>query len=68
MQRHKKARLQFARRYLSKPQSLWENVLWTDETKVEPFSKAFHSTVWDEAYKEKNMVPTVKYRGGSKMA
>ena len=69
-QRQKKARLQFARTYLSRPQSFWENVLWTDETKVELFSKALNSTVyrkWNEAYKEKNTVPTVKYVGGSKM-
>ena len=69
-QRHEEARLQFARTYPSKPQSLWENVLWTDETKVELFSKACHSTVyrkWIEAYKEKYMVPTVEYVGGSKM-
>ena len=69
-QRHKKAKLQFGRTHLSKPQSFWENVLWTDETKVELFSKARHSTVYrklNEAYKEKNTVPTVKYGGGSKM-
>ena len=55
--RHKKARLHFARTYLSKPQSLWENVLWTDETQVELFSKARHSAVYrkqNEAYEEKN--------------
>lgn len=69
-QRHKKARLQFAKMYLSKPKSFWENVLWTDETKIELFGKAHHSTVYrkrNEAYKEKNTVPTVKYGGGSKM-
>uniref|UniRef100_A0A8C5PSH6 Transposase n=1 Tax=Leptobrachium leishanense TaxID=445787 RepID=A0A8C5PSH6_9ANUR len=69
-QRHKKARLQFAKMYLSKPKSFWENVLWTDETKIELFGKAHHSTVYrkqNEAYKEKNTVPTVKYGGGSMM-
>uniref|UniRef100_A0A8C5PHJ1 Transposase n=1 Tax=Leptobrachium leishanense TaxID=445787 RepID=A0A8C5PHJ1_9ANUR len=69
-QRHKKARLQFAKMYSSKPKSFWENVLWTDETKIELFGKADHSTVyrkWNEAYKEKNTVPTVKYGGGSMM-
>lgn len=68
--RHKKARMEFAKMYLSKPQSFWENVLWTDETKVELFGKAYHSTVYrkkNEAYKEKNTVPTVKHGGGSMM-
>uniref|UniRef100_A0A8C5R6B6 Transposase n=1 Tax=Leptobrachium leishanense TaxID=445787 RepID=A0A8C5R6B6_9ANUR len=69
-QRPKKARRQFAKMYLSKPKSFWENVLWTDETEIELFGKAHHSTVyrkWNETYKEKNTVPTVKYGGGSMM-
>ncbi|KAK1785218.1 hypothetical protein P4O66_018230, partial [Electrophorus voltai] len=32
-----KARLSFARKNLDDPQDFWENTLWTDETKVEPF-------------------------------
>ena len=36
-QRHKKARLEYAKTYVTKPQSFWENVLWTDATKVELF-------------------------------
>ncbi|KAG2456820.1 TC1A transposase, partial [Polypterus senegalus] len=69
-QKHKKARLEFTKMYLRKPNSFWANVLWTDETKVELFGKAHHSTVYrkrNEAYKEKNTVPTVKHGGGSKM-
>lgn len=44
--------------------------MWTDETKVELFGKSRHSTVYrkqNEAYKEKNTVPTVKHGGGSMM-
>uniref|UniRef100_A0A8C4SC68 Transposase n=1 Tax=Erpetoichthys calabaricus TaxID=27687 RepID=A0A8C4SC68_ERPCA len=69
-QKHKKARLEFAKMYLRKPKSFWANILWTDEIKVELFGKAHHSTVyrkWNEAYEEKNTVPTVKHGGGSKM-
>ena len=40
-ERHKKARLEFAKTLLNKPKS-WENVLWTDETKLELFGKAHH--------------------------
>ena len=39
-QRNKKARLEFAKTYLRKPKSFWENVMWTDETKVELFGEA----------------------------
>ena len=69
-QRHKKARLEFDKTLLGKPKSFWENVLWTDETKVELFGKAHHSTVYrkrNEAFKEKNTVPTGKYGGGGPM-
>ncbi len=69
-QRHKKARLEFDKTYVTKPQSFWENVLWTDETKVELLGKGHHGTVYrkiNEAFKEKNTVPTVKHGGGSNM-
>ncbi|KAL0166161.1 hypothetical protein M9458_038005, partial [Cirrhinus mrigala] len=69
-QRHKKARLEFAKTYVTKPQSFWENVLWTDKTKVELFGIGHHGTVYrkrNEAFKEKKTVPTVKHGGGSKM-
>ena len=37
---HKKARLEFSKMHIDKPQSFWENVLWTDKTKLELFGKA----------------------------
>ncbi len=52
------------------PQSLWENILCTDETNVELLGKGHHGTVYkkrNEALKEKNTVSTVKHCGGSKM-
>ncbi|KAG2458804.1 TCB1 transposase, partial [Polypterus senegalus] len=69
-QKHKKARLEFAKMYLKKPKSFCANILWTAETKVELFHKAHHLTVYrkrNEAYEEKNTIPTVKHGGGSKM-
>ena len=60
-QRHKKARLEFAKTYLRKPKSFWENVMWTNETKVELFGKAHYCTVYrkrNEVFKKKNTVPT----------
>ena len=44
------------------------NVLWTDETKIELFGNAHQQFVTrrrNEAYKEKNTLPTVKHGGGS---
>lgn len=67
---HKKARLEFAKMHIDKPQSFWENVLWSDETKLELFSRSHQLYVRrckNEAYKEKNTVPTVKHGGGSVM-
>ena len=68
--RHKKARLDFAKMHVDKPQSFWENVLWTDETKLELFGKSHQPYVYrrkNEAFKEKNTMPTVKHGGSSVM-
>src|SRR4029434_10703868 len=39
---HKKARLEFAKMHIDKPQGFWENVLLTDETKQELFGNSHH--------------------------
>ena len=44
--------------------------MWTDETKVELFGKAYYFTVYrkfNEAFKEKNTVPTFKHGRGSQI-
>ena len=67
---HKKSRLQYAKTNLSKPQKFWDTVLWTDETKLELFGPMDQRYVWrrkNEAYEEKNTLPTVKHGGGSVM-
>lgn len=55
----------FAKEYLDKPQSFWENLLWTDETKqIKCFDNAkqkFLYRLHNEAYKEKYTLPTVKH-------
>ncbi len=54
---------------MTKPQSFWENLLWTDESKVELFVKGHHGTVYRKINEasEKRTVPTVKHGGGSKI-
>ena len=42
--------------------------MWRDETKLELFGKEHHLYVYrkqNEAFKEKDVFPTVKYGGGS---
>ncbi|KAK3537280.1 hypothetical protein QTP70_006990 [Hemibagrus guttatus] len=65
-----KARLSFARKHLDDPQDFWENTLWTDEGNIELFGKSVSHYVWrksNTAFQKKNIIPTVKYGGGSVM-
>uniref|UniRef100_A0A8C2KBE1 Transposase Tc1-like domain-containing protein n=1 Tax=Cyprinus carpio TaxID=7962 RepID=A0A8C2KBE1_CYPCA len=55
---------------LDDPQDFWENTRWTDETKVELFGRCVFHYVWcksNTAFQKKNIIPTVKYGGGSVM-
>ncbi|KAK3574095.1 hypothetical protein QTP86_002852 [Hemibagrus guttatus] len=63
-----KARLSFARKHLDDPQDFWENTLWTNETKIELFGRSVSHYVWCKsniAFQNKNIIPKVKYGGGS---
>ncbi|KAK3574450.1 hypothetical protein QTP86_006615 [Hemibagrus guttatus] len=65
-----KARLSFARKHLDEPQDFWENTLWNDETKIEHFGRSVSHYVWRKSnttFHKKNIIPTVKYGGGSVM-
>uniref|UniRef100_A0A803JW23 Tc1-like transposase DDE domain-containing protein n=1 Tax=Xenopus tropicalis TaxID=8364 RepID=A0A803JW23_XENTR len=64
------ARLNFAKKHLNDCQDFWENTLWTDETKVELFGRCVSCYIWrksNTAFQKKNIIPTVKYGGGSVM-
>ncbi|KAI4871270.1 hypothetical protein NFI96_019798, partial [Prochilodus magdalenae] len=67
---HIQARLKFAREHLDVPEEYWENVIWSDETKVELFGKNTTRRVWRKVNEElhpKNTIPTVKHGGGNIM-
>ncbi|KAK3515912.1 hypothetical protein QTP86_004938, partial [Hemibagrus guttatus] len=67
---HVWARLKFAREHLDDPEEDWENVLWSDETKIELFGKNSTCRVWRRKNAElhpKNTIPTVKHGGGNIM-
>ncbi len=66
---HKKARKQFAEDKQTKDMDYWNQVLWSDETKINLFGSGV-KRVWrqpGEEYKDKCVLPTVKYGGGSVM-
>lgn len=63
-----KARMNFATLHSDKPQSFWENILRTDDTKL--FGKAHPLYVHrckNKVYQQKNIVPALKQGGGSVM-
>ncbi len=43
---HVQAHLKFAREHLDDPEEDWENVIWSDETKIELFGKNSTCRVW----------------------
>uniref|UniRef100_A0A8C5PGB7 Uncharacterized protein n=1 Tax=Leptobrachium leishanense TaxID=445787 RepID=A0A8C5PGB7_9ANUR len=59
------ARLKFAKEHLDARQHYWQNILWTDETKIELFGKNTQHYVWRK--KGTNTIPTVKHGGGNIM-
>ncbi len=62
--RRVQARLKFAREHLDDPEEDWENVMWSDETKIELFGKNSTCRVWRRKNAElhpKNTIPTVKH-------
>ncbi|CAJ0946789.1 unnamed protein product [Ranitomeya imitator] len=63
---HVRARLKFAREHLDDPEKFWENVLWSDETKLELFGRNTTCRVWRKKNTElhpSNAIPTVKHGG-----
>jgi hypothetical protein len=50
--------------------NIWKKVLWSDETKIEHFDHQGKCYVWckpNTSHHPENVVPTVKYGGGSIM-
>ena len=63
-------RLEFAKQHLNWSEDQWNQVLFTDETKVEVFGnhrRVFVRRKAGERYRNECLVPTVKFGGGSVM-
>ncbi len=58
------AHLKFANEHLNDSEKAWENVLWSDETKIELFGINSTRRVWrkrNDDYPPKNTIPTVTH-------
>lgn len=67
-QRHKTARMEFAESHTNETEGYWQNILWSDETKINLFGSDGVQHVWREVgedYHQDCVVPTVKHGGGS---
>ncbi len=68
--KNRKARLEFAKRHLKKPSQFWNNILWTDETKINLYQSDGKRRVWRRkgtAHDPKHTTSSVKHGGGSVM-
>uniref|UniRef100_A0A8C4DQ66 NACHT domain-containing protein n=1 Tax=Dicentrarchus labrax TaxID=13489 RepID=A0A8C4DQ66_DICLA len=68
--KHFEACLKFAAQHLDKPVKYWENIVWSDETKIQLLGCHNTQQVWRSngtAHHPKNTIPTVKFGGGNIM-
>lgn len=68
--RHKKERLDFAKRYQHWTVEDWKRVIWSDETKINRIGSDGRQWVWKrsgEALSDRSVQGTVKFGGGSLM-
>ena len=69
--KNRKTRLEFAKQHLKKPLQFWNNILWTDETKINLYQNDGKRRVWRRkgtAHDPKHTTSSVKHGGGSVMA
>uniref|UniRef100_A0A0K8UV17 Transposable element Tc1 transposase n=1 Tax=Bactrocera latifrons TaxID=174628 RepID=A0A0K8UV17_BACLA len=67
---NKEKRFAFAIEHVNKPNSFWENIIFSDESKFNIFGSDGAQKVWrkvNEEFQEKNLLPTVKHGGGNVM-
>ncbi|KAG1167300.1 hypothetical protein G6F71_009557 [Rhizopus microsporus] len=68
--KHRKARLQFAKRYQHWTIEDWRRVIWSDETKINRFNSDGRAWAWvrdGSSLQPKQVKQTVKHGGGSVM-
>ena len=66
--RNQKKRIEFAKTYRSMPNSFWNKVIFSDESKFNIFGSDGKKKVWRKpgaSLEKKNLKPTLKFGGGS---
>ncbi|KAI5152875.1 hypothetical protein ENBRE01_3083 [Enteropsectra breve] len=66
LKHHKLARLRFAREYLRKPKTYWDNVIFTDESKYNLYGPDGNRRCWrlpNIVLQDHHIQPTVKFGG-----
>ena len=67
-EKNRKLRLSFAKKYVNESPDFWKKFIFTDESKFNIFGSDGRRMVWRKRNTEmhpKNLLPTVKYGGGS---
>ncbi|GBN31433.1 Transposable element Tc1 transposase, partial [Araneus ventricosus] len=67
---HRRARLEFAKSNIKKPQEFWNSILFVDESKCNVFGSDGKQMVWRKPNSElemKNLTTSIKHGGGSQM-
>lgn len=67
---NRKKRVEFAKKYITKPPEFWNNVIFCDESKFNIWGSDGHQKVWRKSNAEmdlKNLCSTVKHGGGHVM-
>ncbi len=68
--KHKKLRLEFARKYQNFDLEDWAKVIWSDETKINRFGSDGRQWMWKrkgESLQDRHVQPTLKFGGGNIM-
>jgi transposase len=69
-ERNRRKRVKFAKEYIKKPPTYWNDVVFADESKFNVFGSDGRVNVWrkpNEELKPENLRPTVKHGGGGLM-
>ena len=66
--KNKKKKVEFAKKYINKPDTFWNNIIWSDKSKFEIFNAKKRKRMWrkpGEGLKDLCIQSTVTHGGGN---